>query len=105
MGNSESWSRETGNSQDENQSALHQCAVVSTKERNVHVVIEKNVPIPTHAFKKKGLSAMFRAMEVGDSFSIREDHRANLTTMAKRVGIRVTVRKIDAGMCRVWRVE
>lgn len=77
--------------------------------------IEKNIPV---ARMLSGYKAVypFPKMEVGDSFLFNEGynprHAQGQTKVgqaayryAKRVGKKFTVRKIESGVYRVWRVE
>lgn len=66
------------------------------------IKIEKGIPIPKA--KSQGISAALRAMNVGDSIVMPAAQRGNLYACAKSVGVRLTLRSIDAGTVRVWRV-
>lgn len=69
--------------------------------------IEKGVPIPdirnTHAAEFiDGL----KALEIGDSFYTDDSKSvANALTYGRRIGIKVTTRKLVTGGWRVWRIE
>jgi hypothetical protein len=68
--------------------------------------IEKGIPIPLRKGKWKSLLA---SMDIGDSFHCDKEAsqiRPIVTVTAKRLGIKVVVRK-NENVCgvRVWRVE
>lgn len=72
------------------------------------VTIEKNIPVPP---KLKGKAAevavILGSMDVGDSFVFddvpnkNEQHR--IQYVAKKLGIRTTIRLIGTGQYRAWR--
>lgn len=67
--------------------------------------IEHNIPIPKKVeWKNRGVMNTFRAMKVGDSFTI-ESNATSMNMLAKRVGIRVTVKEVEPMKWRVWRIE
>lgn len=69
--------------------------------------IEKGVPAPKPRMKGLGID-QFRQMEVGDSFVVPSERgrtfRGNAYNIARRIGIEVTIRRVDGGV-RVWRVK
>lgn len=68
------------------------------------VEIEKGVPLPP-AIGKTGLAALLRRMEVGDSVVLPYARRGSITTAASHMGMKMTTRRLDADMMRVWRVK
>jgi hypothetical protein len=71
--------------------------------------IEKDVPIPEMLIKRK-YPVPF--MEIGDSFIIPKDDLPKNSNIggrvfpqAKRLGYRLTTRKLSDGSYRVWRIE
>lgn len=70
--------------------------------------IEKSIPIPEIVMGRKHVYPV-NLMEVGDSFFISDGSnmnsmRASIRTAARRVGIKVTTRKVEGGH-RCWRFE
>ncbi len=64
--------------------------------------IEQNVPRENY---QTGMTDALRALQVGDSFVCPlKQARTSAAPMAIRMGIRVSVRKLDAEQARVWRV-
>ena len=92
---------------------------------NWSVTVQRGIPIPTKAAANggRGLSALMKSMEVGDSFPVpRKDGKkdsskfAHITANAKKLGIAVTSRDRDDDgnlfydengqqVDRVWRIE
>jgi len=72
-----------------------------TKVSNMEIKIEKNVPMEND--RAKGVTAILREMEVGDSFVVAEVKRMGIGTCARQVGIEITTRKQPDGTVRVWR--
>lgn len=72
--------------------------------------IEKDIPIPPQIRGKAGEVAItLGQMEVGDSFVFEDNEKKQaqirIKYAAERLGIRMTVRKIDDLKYRAWRVE
>ena len=69
--------------------------------------IEKNIPIPEqHKYGKN--KAILQKMEVGDSFLLKNqtsNPNQVWNTVASRLRMKITVRKVADGQYRVWRVE
>lgn len=64
------------------------------------VKIESGIPVPRKQPKRSPLDAIFAAMRPGDSFVWKN---ANTPLMyAKRMGIRITTRKLNGDGYRVW---
>lgn len=68
--------------------------------------IEKGIPVPTTNYGKN--REILKKLEVGDSIYFAEDG-ARVTNgyynVAKRLGIKIVVRKQSDGGCRLWRFE
>lgn len=69
--------------------------------------IEKGVPIK--AFYEAGNTELLKKMEVGDSVFISNNSTTQQTrnrfySIAKRIGIKVIIRKVEGG-ARMWRIE
>lgn len=68
--------------------------------------IEKGVPIKAFRFSQN--TELLKKMEIGDSIFFKEDNSSNIRnsfySIAKRVGIKILVRRVEGG-CRLWRVE
>lgn len=67
--------------------------------------IDKDIPVPESRFKYPIIT-----MEIGDSFLVpKKEVGKNLcgrmTTVCKKLGIKLQVKKQDNGDYRVWRVE
>jgi len=66
--------------------------------------IEKNIPIPA----RKGWGKFhdtIHSMEIGDSVLLTEQRDvANFMSVGKRVGLKMSSRKVDGGW-RVWRIQ
>jgi len=72
--------------------------------------IEKGVPVPK---ARRGREGRFRkallAMEVGDSFACAANGNRStegaIRDAARKAGVKITMRRLDAGSVRVWRVQ
>jgi len=69
--------------------------------------IEKGIPVKK--FYEKGMTALLGKMEVGDSVffdgQIDTTHMRNRSYgIAKRLGMKIVVRKVEGGS-RLWRIE
>lgn len=63
--------------------------------------VEQNIPIPPRG---KGVAALVRSLDVGDSVYVADDRHANAIRIAgHRSGIRLATRKEGEGR-RVWRI-
>lgn len=72
------------------------------------IVIESNVPIPTHAIgrtKGSGQWEFVKNLAVGQSFLAPYKKGPAITSFAKHLGVKVTTRRASPTECRVWRVE
>lgn len=75
--------------------------------------IEKGIPVPESWRHKKGESKYpWTSLEVGDSFTVKKEHRkswdfifAAITKAQKDHGIKLTTRLIDDDTRRVWRTS
>lgn len=66
------------------------------------VSIDKGIPMP-EGWSKFGNT--IREMEVGDSVLLTDQRDvSNLQSSAKRIGLRMTSRKVEGGW-RVWRIK
>lgn len=66
------------------------------------IKIQSGIPMPTR--KTNGFTGVLREMKVGDSFETdNQDVRANIYTLALKIGVKVSIHKTDAGTFRVWR--
>ncbi len=68
--------------------------------------IEAGIPIPpTHNELIASTSPTLRAMKVGDSILVPKKHLNSVRYIAaKRVGIKMTARAVDANHSRLWRI-
>lgn len=75
------------------------------KKPNGAVKIEKGVPIPVS--RKTGWAAVLGDMKVGDSFAVADDQptRNTIYQTARRLKLPITLRGLDGGQIRVWRIE
>ena len=64
--------------------------------------IKKGVPIPIG--RLNSLASRLRMLKVGDNVLVLESQRVVLTT-AKRLGIKITTRKVEGEGLEVWRIE
>lgn len=70
------------------------------------VVIEKNIPVPTQQRQESSWAKFLSQLEVGDSFVVPNDKVANgLYNYFKKLTMRCSVREIENGFYRVWRVK
>ena len=70
------------------------------------VVIEKNVPVPQQTRQESSWAKLIGRLEVGDSFVVPNDKVANgLYNYFKKLDMRCSVREIENGFYRVWRVK
>lgn len=67
------------------------------------IKIEHGVPLK--GFYNSQLSNAMRKMKVGDSFLFPEELRNNPPSTARRLGMKVSIRKTGDGMVRVWRIK
>ena len=73
-------------------------------------VIEKGIPIPTvDGRSKTGITAVLRAMDVGDSVLVPPEQadstRGVAATMNKRTEKRFVARSVENKALRIWRTE
>lgn len=73
-------------------------------------VIEKGIPIPTvDGRSKTGITAVLRAMDVGDSVLVPPEQadstRGVANTMNKRTEKRFVARSVENKALRIWRTE
>lgn len=66
--------------------------------------IEKGIPICRSSYHS-GTSEALRKLEVGDSFLYPIKKRYSIDTIARRLGIAITIRKIDKDTVRIWRTQ
>ena len=68
--------------------------------------IEKSVPIPKEIEKgkMKGATHYFRSLEIGDSFTMPENLRNRVYSIAIQIGIKLQTKKESDGLIRVWRI-
>lgn len=68
--------------------------------------IEKNVSLPV-GIKDQGFTGTMRKLEIGDSFVVeRKSYSLSYAhQIARRLGIRVSVRSISKSEIRIWRIE
>ena len=75
--------------------------------------IEKNILLPEATYRKTGLMATIRALEIGDSFFVSKEEgsmsfQSDVKVYARRAGIKVTTRhrtENNIEGVRVWRTE
>lgn len=77
--------------------------------------VEKGIPLPVPRFRganafSVAIEAALNQMQAGDSFAYddstpSQNQRATVRHIAKRLGIKVTVRKLGEKKFRVWRLE
>ena len=72
------------------------------------IVIEKGIPVPKTNRSDRRSKYPFGAMEVGDSFFVKNGNIRNMSrissTHAKKMSYRFSCRTVDGGV-RVWRTE
>ena len=73
--------------------------------------VEKNVPLPARGRRGKhqALADALSVMEVGDSFTYSDASAHGNMAMtvrdyAKRANIKVTIKKLESGRYRAWRI-
>ena len=66
--------------------------------------IEKNIPIPKLIRNGKNINIL-RQMEIGDSFVFEGKSRSLFLVPARRIGIKLTTRKIGHDKFRLWRIK
>lgn len=82
---------------------------MATKKRGT-IKIEKGLPLPAPRRPQGYITDTLRQLEIGDSFVLevrgesRRIDQATLYGAAKRAGIRIATRKIDAVSSRIWRI-
>lgn len=72
----------------------------------MEIKIDKNVPMPKEK-RGKPCGYPWRQMEIGDSFFVSEKGYSGFHTWTKRLGIKISIRKVtENGVTgvRVWRV-
>lgn len=68
------------------------------------IKIDHHIPIPPSC-RRQGIAEALRACAPGDSFLLEHVRsRTGIYLLAKRIGVRVTVRKTPEGY-RVWRAS
>jgi hypothetical protein len=68
--------------------------------------IDKGIPVPTNNYGKN--RELLKQLEVGDSIYFAEDNQSILScyyNVAKRLGIKITIRRQPEGGCRLWRLK
>ncbi len=73
-----------------------------------HIKIESGVPIPkvnTGAKKGSGLIAMLESMAINDSILIERKRVSYVLNTGKKLGFKMTSRKVDDNNYRIWRVD
>ncbi len=69
------------------------------------IKIEKGVPIPNKNGNLNGFSDTVRKCEVGDSFLWdKKDSKTNFHALSKAAGFKVTTRRHNGTVYRIWRV-
>ena len=58
----------------------------------------KHVPVPS------GLVSTLRSLEIGESIAIPAAKKHSIHPAAKKAGVRMTIRTIEGGMVRAWRI-
>lgn len=80
-------------------------AVTKVEAVKPGILIESGVPLPP---KRDGLSqysTALKAMKPGDSFAISYSKQAAVRLQAKKLGVKITLRRTTAeGEARVWRL-
>lgn len=67
--------------------------------------IEKNIAIPQQTKWGKNVEFL-KKLDVGDSFVIeKESIRGSFGVSARRLGIKLTTRKLEDGKIRLWRIK
>lgn len=72
--------------------------------------VEKNVPLTNPRAEHRSYIGTLESMEIGDSFFVPAEHESDSKRVsvschiaAKRLGIKVSTRKLENGS-RVWRI-
>ena len=68
--------------------------------------IDKGIPVPMQNYGKN--REILKQLEVGDSIYFPEDYQRILNgfyNVAKRLGIKIAIRRQPEGGCRLWRVK
>ena len=73
-----------------------------TRENDMDIKIEKNVPVPPS--RKFGMGQIIRELEVGDSFLFTTDKPQNVSAVFKSVGYKSAMRDQKDGTYRFWRI-
>lgn len=66
--------------------------------------IEKGIPIPSKSPISPVRIALSRLL-VGDSFLAKTSRQPQISRISHELGVRVTTRKVEEGIIRVWRVK
>jgi len=69
----------------------------------MNIKIEKKVPLPSRG--RNNYRLVYEQMEPGDSFKIQKNQYQAALMAARRLGLKITTRKIDEGSLRVWLVS
>jgi hypothetical protein len=67
-------------------------------------IIEHGVPLPEES-QATGITGTLRQMEIGDSIVVNYSKSQGIASIAQRIGIKITRRKIKDGWYRIWRIE
>lgn len=67
-------------------------------------IIEKDIPIPEES-KAKGITHILQLMEIGDSILVNYSKSQGIASIAQRLNIKTTRRKVKDGWYRIWRIE
>ena len=68
--------------------------------------IDKGIPVPQQNYGKN--RELLKQLEVGDSIYFAQDNQRILNgyyNVAKRLGIKISIRKQSEGGCRLWRLK
>ena len=68
--------------------------------------IDKGIPIPQQNYGKN--RELLKQLEVGDSIYFAQDNQRILNgyyNVAKRLSIKISIRKQSEGGCRLWRLK
>ena len=70
-------------------------------------IIEKGIPIPQRTYNTRGAGRKCPAyqLQVGDSYATDTKGRSCAFQAAKKIGIKITLRKMQDGTYRVWRTK
>lgn len=66
------------------------------------IAVKRGIPIPPKP-NSKGYSDVLRVMKIGDSFEIGKQQQQSVYVLARRAGVKITMRTDGNGNARVWR--